>query len=83
MKRYSFLYEKKNGDQGEYDVMITNSTPERIYGIDLNKLSDEEKEKVIAIQEEYEEKIAPYIKIAYRQFIKENILTESDEQENS
>lgn len=79
MKRYSFLYEKKNGEQNEYDVMITNSTPERIYGIDLNKLSDEEREKAIAIQEEYEEKMAPYIKIAYRQFIKENILTESDE----
>lgn len=83
MKRYSFLYEKKNGEQNEYDVMITNSTPERIYGIDLNKLSDEEREKAIAIQEEYEEKMAPYIKIAYRQFIKENILTESDEQETS
>lgn len=79
MKRYNFLYEKKNGEQNEYDVMITNSTPERIYGIDLNKLSDEEREKAIAIQEEYEEKMAPYIKIAYRQFIKENILTESDE----
>lgn len=75
MKRYKFLYEKANGDQNEYDLMITNSTPDRFYGIDLNKLNEEEKEQAIAIQEEYEEKMKPFMK-AFRQFIKENIITE-------
>ena len=75
MKRYSFLYEKKDGQQSEYDLMILNSTPERFYGIDLNKLSEDEQKQVIEIQEKYEEDMKPFMK-AYRQFIKENILTE-------
>lgn len=75
MKRYKFLYEKANGDQNEYDLMITNSTPDRFYGIDLNKLTTEEKVQVLEVQEEYEEKMKPFMK-AFRQFIKENIITE-------
>lgn len=75
MKRYKFLYEKANGDQNEYDLMITNSTPDRFYGIDLNKLTAEEKVQVLEVQEEYEEKMKPFMK-AFRQFIKENIITE-------
>jgi len=75
VKRYNFLYEKANGEQNEYDLMITNSTLDRFYGIDLNKLSEEEKTQVIAIQEEYEEKMKPFMK-AFRQFIKENIIKE-------
>ena len=75
MKRYNFLYEKKDGQQSEYDLMILNSTPERFYGIDLNKLSEDEQKQVIEIQEKYEEDMKPFMK-AYRQFIKENILTE-------
>lgn len=80
MNRYKFFYEKANGDKNEYDLLITNSTPERFYGIDLNKLNEEEKKEVKKIQKEYEEKMSPYIKKAYRNFIKENIL-ESLEQE--
>lgn len=74
MKRNKFLYEKAGGEKSEYDLLITNTTTDRLYGIDLNKLNEEEKEKVIKIQKEYEFKMEPFIKSAFRQFKKESII---------
>lgn len=74
MKRIKFLYEKTNGEKNNYDLIVTNSTPEKFYGIDLNKLSEEEKNKVIEIQKDYELKIEQYVKKAFRQFNKEMIV---------
>lgn len=82
MKRNRFLYEKSGGEKVEYDLLITNSTSDRLYGIDLNKLNEEEKEKVIKIQKEYEFKMEPYIKTAFRQFKKESILEVLSEEKN-
>lgn len=74
MKRNKFIYEKTGGEKGEYDLLVMNSTPERLYGIDLNKLNEDEVENVFKIQKEYEERMDPYIKKAFRQFKKESIL---------
>lgn len=72
MKRYKFLYEKTD-EVKDYDLLILNSTPERLYGLDLNKLQSDEIEKVKEIQKKYEEEISPFVKKAYRQFVKEKI----------
>ena len=81
MKRLRFSYKKKgNGEEKEYDVVVSGSGPDYLNGFDLNKLSEEEQKELIEIQKEYERKIQPYIKIAYRQFLKENVI-ENIEQE--
>ncbi len=80
MKRLKFIYEKTNGQQSNYDLIVTNSTTEKFYGIDLNKLNEEEKKEVIEIQKEYELKIEPYIKKAFRQFNKTMIVEHTDQE---
>jgi 2-oxo-4-hydroxy-4-carboxy--5-ureidoimidazoline (OHCU) decarboxylase len=80
MNRYKFLYEKKGGERSEYDLLVTNRTPDRLYGIDLNKLEDNEKKEVKEIQKEYENKMAPFIKKSFRNFIKENIIENLEEE---
>lgn len=84
MKRVRFNYTKKNSDEEkEYNLMVTSAESSKtgyISGIDLNKLNENEIEEVKKIQKEYEEKMKPYIKKGYRQFLKENI-TETLEQE--
>lgn len=82
MKRNKFLYEKTDGEKGEYDLLITNSTSDRLYGIDLNKLSEEDKLKAIKVQKEYEFGMEPFIKKAFRQFKKENILETLSEEKD-
>lgn len=72
MKNKKFKYTKKDGNVDVYDVMILADSPDYLAGIDLKKLSNEEIQEVIKIQEEYEQKLKPYMK-AYRSFIKENI----------
>ncbi len=75
MKEKKFSYTKKNGEQGNYNVLVLNEGTDYLNGIDLNKLNEEEVKKVKEIQKEYEEKLKPYMK-AFRKFIVENILEE-------
>lgn len=75
MKIRDFKYRKKSGEEGEYSVMVLNETETHLAGIDFNKLSEDEVAKVKSIQEEYEDKLKPYMK-AYRSFIKESFLGE-------
>ncbi len=79
MKIKDFKYEKKNGEKGEYSVIVINDGNEYISGIDLNKLDNEEKEKVKEVVLEFEEKLKPYMK-AYRKFIVENIINENSKE---
>lgn len=72
MKIKDFAYQKKNGEVSDYSLMILNETDTHVAGIDFKKLSEEEGRQVKLIQEEYEEKLKPFMK-AYRNFIKENI----------
>lgn len=75
MKIKDFKYKKKNGEESEYSLLTLREDKEYVAGIDLNKLGEEEKEYVIQIQKDYEEKLKPFMK-AYRQFIIENIIIE-------
>lgn len=77
MKIRDFTYKKKNGEINDYSVMILNETETHFGGVDFNKLSEEEVIKVKKIQEEYEEKLSPFMK-GYRSFIKENIQLKKD-----
>ena len=72
MKIKDFTYEKKDGKVNDYEVMMLNETETHVAGIDLKKLSEDEAKAVKSIQEDYEEKLKPFMK-AYRSFIKENI----------
>lgn len=72
MKIREFTYEKKDGKVNDYELMVLNETESHVAGIDLKKLSEEEAVALKVVQEEYEEKLKPFLK-AYRNFIKENI----------
>jgi len=74
-----FKYEKKNGEKGDYNLIVLNDGNEYISGIDLNKLSEEDQGKVKDIVEEFEGKLKPFMK-AYRKFIVENIINEKKEE---
>lgn len=76
MKTKKFNYKKKNGKEDNYDLIILNENSDYISGIDLNKLNDDEKIKVVAVVEKFEEELKPFMK-AFRKFIVENIINEN------
>ena len=76
MKTKEFKYVKKNGEEGEYNLLILNESTDYLKGIDLNKLNEKEKKDLTAIMERYEEELKPFMK-AFRQFIVENIVDEN------
>jgi len=73
MKIKKFKYKDE-----ERELFQMNNDEKHIAGIDLTKLSDEEIKSFLKTQKEYEEKIKPFVKKAYRNFIKENILNEEE-----
>ena len=75
MKIKEFRYKKKTGEEGDYNLLILNESLEYLSGIDMNKLSDEEKVKLKAVIEKYEEELKPFMK-AFRKFIVGNIIYE-------
>ena len=73
MKVLNFKYEKKkDGEIKEYSVLNLNESREYFSGISLEKLSEEEKERLFVIQKKYEEDLKPFMS-NYRMFLKENI----------
>mgnify|MGYP006304192995 CR=1 FL=1 len=68
-----FNYTKKNGEKKEYDLLVLKESETYLAGIDLNKLTEKEKEELFVIQQEYEEKTKPFVNKGFRNFIKENI----------
>lgn len=80
MNRIKFKYRKKESEEEkEYNVIVTTKGPSHFAGFDLNKLTEEEAEELKNIQKEYEQKLKPYFK-AYRQFIKENVVENIDQE---
>jgi hypothetical protein len=74
MKIKKFNYVKKNGGIPEnHLLLVTNDSTEHIEGLDFSKLDQEETLLVAKIQSDYEKKIQPFVKKAYRKFIKANI----------
>jgi hypothetical protein len=72
MKIEKFKYKKTETDVSEREVLVLNEDENHLKGLDLSKVSLEEKYKIIGIQENYEDKLKPHLK-NYRDFIKEKI----------
>jgi hypothetical protein len=74
MRIQKFQYEKKLGEVSEREILLLHSTNEFAEGIDLSKLSEDEKKELFAVQREYETKLKPFINSAYRRFLTEKIV---------
>lgn len=72
MKVKNFNY-KKNDEAEEKKVFIFNESEKYLEGIDLQKLNEEEQKQFIAIQSDYISKIEPFVKKAFRKYLKEKI----------
>ena len=74
MKISQFEYtKKKDGQIGRYTVLVMRDDQEYVEGIEFDKLSHDEQQEVAKIQAEYEKQLYPFVKKAYRKFLKENI----------
>ena len=73
MKIEEFDYTNAKNEESHRKVMVVNQHKDYIDSIDFNKL--DEKETVIAIeaQKEYEKKLQPIMKKAFRRFNKSNM----------
>ncbi len=69
-----FKYEKKEGDVKQHTLLLLDSNEKHRSGLDFTLLSEEEQKQAIQIQKEYEEKINPFVKKAYRTFLLEKML---------
>lgn len=76
----NFTYKKKEGAE-EKEVFTLNENDRHIVGIDLSKLSEEEKIELFEASKEYEEKIAPFVKKGFRKYLKENMVFPESEEE--
>jgi hypothetical protein len=74
MKVSRFKYKKKKtGEIKDYNVLVLNESEKHMGGIDYSKLDEPEISEATKIQIDYEKKLQPFVKKAYRMFIKENI----------
>jgi hypothetical protein len=74
MKVSHFKYtKKKTGEVKSYDLLVLKETDTHIGGIDYSKLDEDEVREVTMIQMEYEKVLHPFVKKAYKNFIKENV----------
>ena len=72
-----FAYEKKEGEIKEHTLLVLDEKEKHRSGLDLILLTKEEVEEVIKIQKEYEVKMEPFVKKAYRSFLLEKIVKEA------
>ena len=75
MRFQEFEYSKKDGAKSSYKLLVLTEDKEYIKGINLLSLNEEEVKELLLLQQDYEVKLKPFMK-NYRQFIKENIITE-------
>jgi hypothetical protein len=73
MKIREMVYTKKDGATKPYKVLVIKEDATHIEGISLGDLSEEGKEKVIAIYKKFEEELEPFMK-NYRMFLKSGIV---------
>ena len=70
MKIKHFNYTKKDGEKTERKAMILVEKDGYYDTIDFGHLEESEIDQVKQIQKEYEDKLVPYIKKAFRRFSK-------------
>lgn len=68
MKLKEFNYTKKNGEMTIRNVLVLRKLDNYEDCIDFGHLSEQEMKDVFTIQSEYEYKMAPYMKRAFRRF---------------
>jgi len=73
MTNMKFDYEKENGDKSSRDVILLTEHNSYIDTIDILKLSKKEVKEMTTIIKDYEDKMKPYLKTAFRRFSLENI----------
>ncbi len=79
MKFNNFTYiKKKDKLTKKYFVLILDENETHLGGIDLGKLEEKEINILLDAQKEYEAKMNPFVKKAYRKYIKENVLNEEN-----
>lgn len=80
-----FTYKKLSGEQKIYDVLVLSQDQENLNGLVLNDLVPEDLEKVMKIQQDYEQALNPYVKKHFRKFLKSGIVEHPDSEvkENS
>lgn len=66
-------YLKDNGEIRNIELLILEDGPDFLKGIDLTILNEMAKEKILKINKEYENKLSPYIKTAFRHFKKNKL----------
>ena len=69
MKLREFSYTKEDNSRKDYSLLVLKEDAASVEGISLKDLKEEDRDKVIAIYKEFEEKLNPYMK-HYRKFIK-------------
>lgn len=74
MKIKEFTYEKKDYNK-DYSLLVLNEDSNYLKGISLNDLTEEEYVNLLEIQEEYEDRLEPFMK-HFKQFKKEKIIRE-------
>ena len=74
MKIELFKYKKEDAEEKEYKILILENNDKYLSGINLEYLSNEEISEIQKIQLKYEEDLKPFMKKAYRKFIKEKII---------
>jgi site-specific recombinase XerD len=72
MKILAFRYLRESNETKDYEVLQLKDMDTAIEGISIHDLSKEEKEKIIAIQKQYEDALQPYMR-NYRKFLKSKI----------
>ena len=70
-----FKYSKSDADITTREAVVLHENPDSTYidAVDLHHLDDAEKEDFLKIYSEYEEKMKPFIKKAFRRFTKAKI----------
>lgn len=69
MNLREFNYQKEDGSRKVYTVLKVKEDSASIEGLSMRDLTEEDKAKVIAIYEEFEAKLKPYMK-NWRKFLK-------------
>jgi hypothetical protein len=69
MNLREFAYQKEDGTRKDYTVLKVKEDATSIEGLSMRDLPEADKAKVIAIYEEFEAKLKPYMK-NWRKFLK-------------
>lgn len=73
MRTQQFIYESQDGTKKDKEVYVLNSGTDFLVGIDVNVLTENEKETLTTLVDQFEENLKPFIKRAFRRFTSSKI----------